>query len=319
MKKSCCIAALALSLLLGVARTADLVWNTDAATGFLQSGSVLARYALLLPVPLLASLAGHAVPRRQPCGLRPGWLPSSGGQPGGARPDAPPAGERAPGARWMNGVNPLLAPLAFCSELYGFLALLQLFYGVTPPSSSHHATDNPLLTAVQQTADGVRAALFVVFGVWCLLLFFENRTCSRFGKWMLPLGVAGSAAFYLHTVLRFVERPSSLHRILPAIEILSALTALQFVTALLRALYLPGSAGAARALCRSGLLAFFFCTCLALPQAVWQSARESAPAVSCALAACLGCVGLVGAICAWRVSARRRAPSRRLPDKAPNV
>lgn len=57
---------------------------------------------------------------------------------------------------------------------------------------------------------------------------------------MLYLGVAGSAAFYLHTVVRFVEQPASLYRILPAVEIFSALAALLFVTALLRALYLPG-------------------------------------------------------------------------------
>lgn len=298
MKKIYCAAALALSLVLGVARTVDLVLNTDAETGFLYTGSVLARYVALLPVLLLAVSAGHAVPRTQRCGLRP--------------VDA----EGRPAARWMPGANALLAPLAFCSELYGFLTLFELFYGAAPASSSRHAGDNPLLTLMGRISVGVRAALFVAFGIWCLLLFLENRARARYGKWMLPLGVAGSAAFYLHTVLCFVERPSSLHRILPAVEILSALTALQFVAALLRALYLPGSGGAARAVCRSGLLAFFFCTCLALPQAVWQSAREAAPAVSCALAACLGCVGLVGALCAWRVAGRRAPRTRRAPHPA---
>ena len=38
------------------------------------------------------------------------------------------------------------------------------------------------------------------------------------------------------------------------------------LTALLRALYLPGGVGTAPALSRCGLLAFFFCTCLALPR-----------------------------------------------------
>ena len=48
------------------------------------------------------------------------------------------------------------------------------------------------------------AALFVVFGVWCLLVFFENRAREERGGWMLYLGVAGSAAFYMHSVVRFV-------------------------------------------------------------------------------------------------------------------
>ena len=41
-----------------------------------------------------------------------------------------------------------------------------------------------------QLADVTRAALFVVFGVWCLLVFFENRAREKRGGWMLYLGVA---------------------------------------------------------------------------------------------------------------------------------
>ncbi|MFR5631139.1 MAG: hypothetical protein ACLTLX_15815, partial [Ruthenibacterium lactatiformans] len=152
--------------------------------------------------------------------------------------------------------------------------------------------------------DVTRAALFVVFGVWCLLVFFENRAREKRGGWMLYLGVAGSAAFYLHTVVRFVEQPASLYRILPAVEIFSALAALLFVTALLRALYLPGGVGTAPALSRCGLLAFFFCTCLALPQAVWQGMNGVDTPVSFPLAITLGCTGLLGAACARNIARR---------------
>ena len=155
-----------------------------------------------------------------------------------------------------------------------------------------------------QLADVTRAALFVVFGVWCLLVFFENRAREKRGGWMLYLGVAGSAAFYLHTVVRFVEQPASLYRILPAVEIFSALAALLFVTALLRALYLPGGVGTAPALSRCGLLAFFFCTCLALPQAVWQGMNGVDTPVSFPLAITLGCTGLLGAACARNIARR---------------
>ena len=241
MKKAFCTGTLAVSLLLGAARAADLFLNTDTATGFLLSGSVWTRYWLMAPVVILAWLAGLYVPRKQPCGLRPG------------------AGV------WMSGVNFVFVPLAFCSE---------------------------------------RAALFVVFGVWCLLVFFENRAREKRGGWMLYLGVAGSAAFYLHTVVRFVEQPASLYRILPAVEIFSALAALLFVTALLRALYLPGGVGTAPALSRCGLLAFFFCTCLALPQAVWQGMNGVDTPVSFPLAITLGCTGLLGAACARNIARR---------------
>ena len=44
MKKAFCTGTLAVSLLLGAARAADLFLNTDTATGFLLSGSVWTRY-----------------------------------------------------------------------------------------------------------------------------------------------------------------------------------------------------------------------------------------------------------------------------------
>ena len=214
MKKAFCTGTLAVSLLLGAARAADLFLNTDTATGFLLSGSVWTRYWLMAPVVILAWLAGLYVPRKQPCGLRPG------------------AGV------WMSGVNFVFVPLAFCSELYGFLTVLNVLFG-TPEQAGRHQTAERILLG--QLADVTRAALFVVFGVWCLLVFFENRAREKRGGWMLYLGVAGSAAFYLHTVVRFVEQPASLYRILPAVEIFSALAALLFVTALLRALYRHGA------------------------------------------------------------------------------
>ena len=192
MKKAFCTGTLAVSLLLGAARAADLFLNTDTATGFLLSGSVWTRYWLMAPVVILAWLAGLYVPRKQPCGLRPG------------------AGV------WMSGVNFVFVPLAFCSELYGFLTVLNVLFG-TPEQAGRHQTAERILLG--QLADVTRAALFVVFGVWCLLVFFENRAREKRGGWMLYLGVAGSAAFYLHTVVRFVEQPASLYRILPAVEI----------------------------------------------------------------------------------------------------
>lgn len=148
MKKAFCTGTLAVSLLLGAARAADLFLNTDTATGFLLSGSVWTRYWLMAPVVILAWLAGLYVPRKQPCGLRPG------------------AGV------WMSGVNFVFVPLAFCSELYGFLTVLNVLFG-TPEQAGRHQTAERILLG--QLADVTRAALFVVFGVWCLLVFLKPR------------------------------------------------------------------------------------------------------------------------------------------------
>ncbi len=282
MKRIYCAGALVFSLLLGVMRAADLFWNTDAETGFLRSGSVALRYAFMLFCTLLILLAGHSVPLGQPCGLR---------------------AENAP---WMRSSNLLFIPLALCCELYGFLFLLNRVFGVPVRThTSRHAMDHLRLYYLRQFADGVHAALFVVFGIWCLFLFFENLTRILHGQWMLTFGMLGSTAFYLHTVLCFIERPSSLFRTVPVVHILSALSGLLFVTALLRALYLPYSFHTARALCRSGLLSFFFCTCLALPQAVWQFVLGGAALAPLILAVGFGCLGLAGAACA-RCTARVR-------------
>ena len=181
------------------------------------------------------------------------------------------------------------------------MTVLNVLFGTPGKRAATRLAERILLG---QLADVTRAALFVVFGVWCLLVFFENRAREKRGGWMLYLGVAGSAAFYLHTVVRFVEQPASLYRILPAVEIFSALAALLFVTALLRALYLPGGVGTAPALSRCGLLAFFFCTCLALPQAVWQGMNGVDTPVSFPLAITLGCTGLLGAACARNIARR---------------
>lgn len=285
MRQIRCTGALVFSLLLGMARAVDLMLNTDAETGFLRFGSIGPRYALLLACLLLILWAGHRVPAGRPCGLRPA------------------------AAAWMRGANPLLVPLAFCCELYGFLFLLNRIFGVPiQTTTGRHAMDDLRLFYLRRLADGVRAALFVLFGVWCLLLFFENLTRMPWGRWMLTFGILSSTVFYLHTVLRFIERPSSLYRTAPVVDILSALSALLFVTALLRALYLPDSFYAARILCRSGLLAFFFCTCLALPQTVWQYAWGAETLVSLILAVGLGCLGLAGAVCARCAAKAEDAP-----------
>ncbi len=262
MKKFLSVFTLLLSMALGALYLYSLLRWTDASTGFATQGSTSLRYfAMLVPV-LFALLTGWCVDSKkyfQDFGRKSGLV---------------------------------LLPVSVASEIYGFMTILSVFFGEETPLSSHHMTAT--LALLGDCAELLRAVLFILFGVWGLMLFFEKYLGTP-GSSMLYLGVAGSAAFFVHTVLRFLVQPASLYRIPPAVEILAALAALLFVTSYLRAHYLPGRQGGTRSVCRNGLLAFFFCTCLAFPQAIWQAASGVSSPVTVPLAAALGLTGLWGA------------------------
>ena len=274
MKQKLCIGTLALCVLLGAARGADLCFYTDAATGFVTAGSIWLRYGLMALV-LACAIAVPLGMEKEKTALR------------------------MDGARGV-----LLAPLAVAAEIYGFTAVIGAVTGNVAQTSVHHATAARMLQA--QIFDGVRGILFVAFGVWCLLLFFVRKEEPAHGGTLFYLGLAGSAAYYVHAVVRFIQQPASIYRVQPAVEILSALAALLFVTALLRKMCLPDAPGGAGAVCRYGLLVFFFGTCLSLPQAVWQQLNGITSLVTLPLAATLGILGLLGAACAVKIAARQK-------------
>lgn len=257
MKKVLWLIALCVCAALGGAYLFSLFLWTDPVSGFATAGSTGLRYfAMLLPV-LLAWTAGRTVSEKQRF----------------------PAAVCAP---WLTAV-------AAASVVYGVVLILSVFSGAQIPSSSHHMTIG--LALLGDLAELLLAVLFLLFGLWAVLL----RWNKSFGDGMLYLGVLGSAAFFLHTVLCFLVRPASVYRIPPAVEILAALAALLFVTAYLRAHYMPWRQGSVRAVCRNGLLAFFFCTCLALPQAVWQAVSGVGSIQDVLLAILLGLTGIWGA------------------------
>ena len=86
--------------------------------------------------------------------------------------------------------------------------------------------------------------------------------------------------------------------------------------ALLRALFLPDSPGAAKGLVRMGLLAFVFGTCLALPQGIWQVAVGREGPGSLGMALFCGAAGILGAASAWRVADRGKPPAGSPEEKA---
>lgn len=260
MRRKVWIAAFLVSVVLGIAYVFSLFLWTDPKTGFATAGGTGARYlAMLLPV-LLAVASGAMVPS-----------------------------DRRFFEKKQTGA--LLAAVAASSEIYGVGLILAVLSGSRTPAGSHHMTIGRALMG--DLAELLLAVLFLLFGLWALLLVLKKRVGNS--DEMLYLGVAGSAAFFLHTVLCFLVRPASLHRFPPAVEILAALAALLFVAAYLRAYYLPERPGCIRAVCRSGLIAFSFCTCLFLPQTVWQAVCGVSSLEDVLLAITLGLTGCWGA------------------------
>ncbi len=262
MKKTT-VWALAGCGVLGALRLADLICFTDPATGF-AAGPVWLRW-------LLGVLAAGA------CWLLARQVPG----------EAP--------AR-LDGVTSWLLPAGAGALAAGVAGFLSTAAGGMDGVSAHHMSQARLLLV--RLAGFAQAGLLLLLGVWCLLMAKALSQGKAGDGFFIGLGIAGSAAFFLETVLRFVLRPASWYRLCPAVETFAALGALLFSAALLRALAFPVRPGVRRSLAATGLLAFFLCTCLALPQAVWQWAAGAETGVGLVEALFYGFWGLLGAAAA---------------------
>ena len=112
----------------------------------------------------------------------------------------------------------------------------------------------------------------------------------------------GSAVFYWCVLARFMENSSSWHRVAPTAMVWQLLAGLMFLSALARALYLPGTSDG-RTLCAGGLAAFALCLCWELPTVLQTLVQEGGgalltPTLLFRLGLC--CVGALGALSAVR-------------------
>lgn len=262
MKKTI-IWAMAGGGVLGVLRLADLIWLTDPAAGF-AAGPVWPRW--------LAGVVAAAA-----C-----WLLSRQ-----VAEDAP--------AR-LDGMDVWFSSMGKGALLAGLANFVYTAVGGMDGVSAHHMTETRLLLV--RLAGFAQAGLLLLLGVWCLLVAKALPAGKAGDGFLIGLGVAGSAAFFLETVLRFVLRPASWYRLCPAVETFAALAALLFSAALLRALAFPARPGTGRSLAATGLLAFLLCTCLAFPQALWQAATGAESGVNIVEAVFYGFWGLLGATAA---------------------
>ena len=118
-------------------------------------------------------------------------------------------------------------------------------------------------------------------------------------------GVIGSLFFFLLTFQRFVTNYSSIYRIAQSTQVFSALAALVLTAVLLRVCTFPESRWG-RKLYLAGIEAFYLCTCLELPQAVflWQNGKTTLADLS--VSGALAMLGLMGAAASMAALSREK-------------
>ena len=149
----------------------------------------------------------------------------------------------------------------------------------------------------------IRAALEALCAFWMIGLGLswlrkDWKTPTR----SLTPAVLGSAVFYWCVLARFMENSSSWHRVAPTAMVWQLLAGLVFLSALARALYLPGTSDG-RTLCAGALASFALCLCWEVPGVVQMLAENgSAALLTPELLFRLGlcCVGVLGGLCAVR-------------------
>lgn len=273
MKRNACLAALAACIAAGAVRFWDLTSNSEAWTGFVTRGSVWLRYGVLaLLVICFFALSKLVRTQRTLAELA---LP----QP------------------------PLLAVTAVCALFSGGLGVqyaVEQF--VFPSTSLGHAEGGAALLAF---ALGLRLAFalsMMLFGVWCALLALRRQPlCPKAGVARV-LGFFGVVAFCVLPLLRYAENPASVSRILRILPICSALAAMLFVVKLLGTLCVTLTPARRGEVAFAGLCAFLLCTCVELPQLLWQMQAANVTPLELATGATLGLLGCVGAAMALAVS-----------------
>lgn len=149
----------------------------------------------------------------------------------------------------------------------------------------------------------IRAALEALCAFWMIGLGLSwLRKDWKAPTRSLTPAVLGSVVFYWCVLARFMENSSSWHRVAPTAMVWQLLAGLVFLSALARALYLPGTSDG-RTLCAGALASFALCLCWEVPSVAQLlieggSAALLTPEVLFRLGLC--CVGMLGALSAVR-------------------
>lgn len=346
MKRNTVLIFFALCAAIGAARFLDLCFYTDPATGFAVVGSVWLRYgALLLPVVgvLLASALEAHGPQKafaaawkalQPVTNKAANVPAAHSN--AVSQDLPPAAEdgapksvspvapaEAPDALFLPS---LPVPQRWCCALLTFAAALA---GVA--AFQYAISEFAVPTTSFGTPEGGSTLQLVVFwmrmlvsisllclGVWFALLTGRAKPLAPERTITRTIGLFSCIALFLLPVLRYAEHPSTLYRTLTVLPVFSALAALWFLVQFVGALCTPHTPRMRAKLSASGLLAFFLCTCIELPQTFWQMSTHGVTLFALSISALLGILGLLGALTAL-TAARGSGEAVAFPTNNPSA
>ena len=169
--------------------------------------------------------------------------------------------------------------------------------------------------AVGMTGVGalVRAVLELVCAVWLIRLgrswTHKGEEYRLPGRSMTP-AVFGTTVFYWGVLSRFMENSSSWHRVEPTAMVWQMLAALVFLSAMVRALWLPETSNGCQ-LCEAGICTFLLCFCWELPRVLvllfHGIAAADLPEVLFGFGMC--CIGVLGLFTVARVAGSDGRPA----------
>ena len=216
----------------------------------------------------------------------------------------------------------------------GIVVLAAVLVGRTQPSRSEAVRSRRPLAGILAfvgavcflAAAGAQIALGAASGlggfVRCILECLCSAWLSTMGRcWLSPnewkkpfgglyLAVAGSLLFYWNVLLRFMENSSSWHRVEPTAMVWQMLAALVFLSAMVRALWLPETSNGCQ-LCEAGICTFLLCFCWELPRVLvllfHGIAAADLPEVLFGFGMC--CIGALGLFTVARVAGSDGRPA----------
>ena len=173
-----------------------------------------------------------------------------------------------------------------------------------------HCTPSGVVALAAAVCYGEAAVLRILWMHSSVVMLIRAALEALCAFWMIGLGLSWlrrdwktpTRSLTPAVLARFMENSSSWHRVAPTAMVWQLLAGLMFLSALARALYLPGTSDG-RTLCAGGLAAFALCLCWELPTVLQTLVQEGggallSPTLLFRLGLC--CVGALGALSAVR-------------------
>ena len=268
MKMTIQIVLVLVGLVTAVLNTLDAVFWLDPVSGFPLQGGLWLRYGGAAVLFLLAAAVSLLAARRT--------------------------------ADLIRKQNGMALTAAVCGVIYALTGALHLVEAV-PVIQRLHAMGQLNVAAVLSGCGG--ALFFAVagcLGAWAL--FVQSAFWHSAVPGTYPAGgVYASVLMVLYPAglafERFLGHTSSIYRVYHIWQLLSVLLAMLFLLALVRVSFFPET-GRSRSCVRSGLAAFYSCTCCELVFTLCQWKQGLAGVAQAADSLLLAAIGLMGLCCA---------------------